>query len=175
MALYVGSATFNGRKSSADSIDLEFERENTYYIVAIKSGPNWGNSRQIAKMRDDFRKAKVILRSNAKQRAIEAINGCCYGREGQEDKGDYLKLCGQSFWSFLSGVESFYIDIIEPIGREAHEPNEQVKDLYFGLVNKMTAEVVERFCDASGLINWPALVRYNSGRMSITRDATAGL
>ncbi len=164
LAIHVNTIAFAGRKSSADGIDLEFERDGTYFIVAIKSGPNWGNSRQIAKMRDDFRKAKIILRSNARQRAIEAVNGCCYGREVQEDKGDYLKLCGQSFWSFLSGVESFYTDIIEPIGREAREPNEQVKDLYFGLVNKMTAEVVERFCDESGFIDWLALVRFNSGR-----------
>jgi hypothetical protein len=164
LAIHINSIAFNGRKSSADGIDLEFERDGTYYIVAIKSGPNWGNSRQIAKMRDDFRKAKVILRTNARRRAIEAVNGCCYGREAQEDKGDYLKLCGQSFWRFLSGVDSFYTDIVEPIGREAREPNDQVKDLYFGLVNKMTAEVVERFCDPAGFIDWSALVRFNSGR-----------
>jgi len=163
LALYV-CKSFAGRKSSADGIDLEFERDGTYYIVAIKSGPNWGNSRQISKMRDDFNKAKRILRTNAARRNIAAINGCCYGKVANEDKGDYLLLCGQSFWSFISGIESLYLDIIEPIGREARAPNEEVELLYAGLVNKLTGEVVNQFCDANGLIDWPALVRFNSSR-----------
>jgi hypothetical protein len=163
LALHI-CKSFAGRKSSADGIDLEFERDGTYYIVAIKSGPNWGNSRQISKMRDDFNKAKRILRTNAARRNIEAINGCCYGKVAREDKGDYLLLCGQSFWSFISGIESLYLDIIEPIGREARAPNEEVELLYAGLVNKLTGEVVSQFCDANGLIDWPALVRFNSGR-----------
>jgi hypothetical protein len=77
LAIHVNSIAYSGRKSSADGIDLEFERDGTYYIVAIKSGPNWGNSRQISKMRDDFNKAKRILRTNAARRNIEAVNGCC--------------------------------------------------------------------------------------------------
>jgi hypothetical protein len=165
MAIHLCAYAFDGRKSSADGIDLEFEREGVYYIVAIKSGPNWGNSRQVSKMRDDFKKAKRILRTNARQRALEAVNGCCYGREAREDKGDYLKLCGQSFWSFVSGVETLYIDIIEPLGREAREPNEHVQTLYAGLVNRMTRELVEQFCDSNGLIDWPRVVEFNSGRL----------
>jgi hypothetical protein len=39
-----------------------------------------------------------------------------------------------------------------------------VELLYAGLVNKLTGEVVSQFCDANGLIDWPALVRFNSGR-----------
>ncbi len=167
LAIYLNNQAFGGRKSSADGVDLEFERDNTYYVVAIKSGPNWGNSRQISKMREDFNKAKRILRTNAPRRAIEAVNGCCYGKEMREDKGDYLKLCGQSFWSFISGVDTLYLEIIEPIGREAREPNEEVEKLYAGLVNKLTGEVIARFCDANGLIDWPALVKFNSGRAAL--------
>ncbi|BCX02163.1 MAG: hypothetical protein KatS3mg053_0101 [Candidatus Roseilinea sp.] len=81
LAVYVCQIVYGGRKSAATGIDLEFERDDVYYIVAIKSGPNWGNSQQIARMLDNFKKAKTILRTNAPRRVIEAVNGCCYGRE----------------------------------------------------------------------------------------------
>ena len=64
LAIFVCNQVFGGRKSSAEGIDLEFERDQTKYIVSIKSGPNWGNSSQIRKMRDNFSKAKRILGTN---------------------------------------------------------------------------------------------------------------
>jgi len=39
LAIFVCSKVFNGRKSSAEGIDLEFTRENVIYIIAVKSGP----------------------------------------------------------------------------------------------------------------------------------------
>src|SRR4030042_4723774 len=67
LAVYINHKVYSGWKSGIQGIDLEFERENIRYIVAIKSGPNWGNSSQIRKMRDDFRKAKQTIRtSNSK-------------------------------------------------------------------------------------------------------------
>ncbi|HPK53898.1 MAG TPA: PmeII family type II restriction endonuclease, partial [Smithellaceae bacterium] len=36
----------------------------------------------------------------------------CYGKDSNPDKGDYLKLCGQIFWEFISGDENLYTDII---------------------------------------------------------------
>lgn len=97
LAIYVCQEVYGGRKSAAAGIDLEFEKDGTYYIVAIKSGPNWGNSQQIARMRDNFNTAKKTLRTNAQRRSIEAANGCCYGRTIRADRGDYIKLCGQAF------------------------------------------------------------------------------
>jgi len=54
---------YKGRKSAVQGIDLEFDNEGVRYIVAIKSGPNWGNSSQIAKMRSDFKTASKTLRT----------------------------------------------------------------------------------------------------------------
>ncbi len=116
LAIHINHKVFNGRKSSAEGIDLEFERESSHYIVSIKSGPNWGNSQQINKMRDNFKKAKRILGTNTSKIKVVAVNGCCYGKERFFDKGDYLKLCGQRFWEFISGDDTLYTDIIEPLG-----------------------------------------------------------
>ncbi len=123
-AIFICTKTFGGRKSSSEGIDLEFEREQIKYIVSIKSGPNWGNSSQIRRMIDNFNKAKRILRTNTSSVNVVAVNGCCYGVDNQPDKGTYLKLCGQAFWEFISGIETLYIDIIEPLGYKAKENNE---------------------------------------------------
>jgi hypothetical protein len=121
LARFVSSEAFGGRKSAAEGIDLEFTNHGVTFIVAIKSGPNWGNSQQIAKMRDNFKKAKRILGTNTSGQNVVAVNACCYGRETTPDEGDHLESCGQKFWEFISGDADYYIDIVEPIGFKAKE------------------------------------------------------
>ena len=58
LAIFICSRVYNGQKSSAEGIDLEFEKDSIRYIVSIKSGPNWGNSSQVARLKDNFTKAK---------------------------------------------------------------------------------------------------------------------
>ena len=163
LAIFICGQVYDGRKSSAVGIDLEFEKDNIRYIVSIKSGPNWGNSSQIAKMLDNFGKAKRILRTNTSLINVIAVNGCCYGKNKVQDKGDYLKLCGQRFWEFISGDEDLYTDIIEPLGHRAKEKNEQFSLEYAKVLNKFTGEFITEFCDANGGIRWEDIVRLNSG------------
>ena len=162
LAIFICSRVYGGQKSSAEGIDLEFERDDIRYIVSIKSGPNWGNSSQIAKLRDNFRKAKRILRTNTSSANVVAVNGCCYGRDRRPDKGDYLKLCGQKFWEFISGDNNLYTEIIEPLGHQAKEKNKRFMDEYDKVVNKFTAEFVGTFCDAEGNMLWEEIVKFNS-------------
>lgn len=42
LAIYVCQQVYGGTKSSAKGIDLEFDKDGCHYLVAIKSGPNWG-------------------------------------------------------------------------------------------------------------------------------------
>jgi len=58
LAIFINHKVYNGKKSGIKGIDLEFDLDNYRYIVNIKSGPNWGNSSQIAKMVSDFNTAK---------------------------------------------------------------------------------------------------------------------
>jgi hypothetical protein len=67
LAVFVCQKVYGGKKSAAEGIDLEFEKQEVRYLLVIKSGPNWGNSRQIARMKDDFRKAKRILGTNTRK------------------------------------------------------------------------------------------------------------
>jgi len=164
LAIFICQKVYNGRESAAEGIDLEFEKKNIIYIVTIKSGPNWGNSSQINKMRDTFKKAKRILKSNISQKNIVAVNGCCYGKLRKLDKGDYLKLCGQNFWEFISGNPNLYVEIIEPLGHKAKEKNEEFLEAYSQIINRFTIGFAEEFC-IDGKINWEALVKYNSSKV----------
>jgi|GEM_PF-1645393 hypothetical protein len=48
LAIFINDKVYGGRKSGITGIDLEFDSNDTRNIVTIKSGPNWGNSSQIA-------------------------------------------------------------------------------------------------------------------------------
>lgn len=163
LAIFVCGKVYGGRKSSAEGIDLEFTQGNVIYIVAVKSGPNWGNSSQIKRMVDNFKQAKRILRTSNNRANIQAVNGCCYGRDNQPDKVDYLKLCGQEFWEFISGNDRLFVDIVEPLGYKAKEWNEEFFAEYSRIVNLFTEEFMDEFC-VKGRIDWDKLVRFNSGR-----------
>lgn len=164
LAVFICGRVYRGMKSSAEGIDLEFEKDGTSYLVSIKSGPNWGNSRQIARMKDDFRRAKRIRGTNTKGIRAVAVNGCCYGKDDNPDKGDYLKFCGQRFWEFISGDENLYTDIIEPLGHKAKEKNEQFQGEYAKVINKFTLEFSKEYCSPDGSILWTKPVRFNSGK-----------
>lgn len=161
IAIYINSKIFNGQKSSIENIDLEFKNDNIRYIVIIKSGSNWGNSSQVQRMRDNFRKAKDILQTRDSHLNIIAVNGCCYGVEKKPDKGDYYKYCGQRFWEFISGDSEMYTKISEPLGLIAKEKNETFMKTYYQLLNKFTYEFGEKFC-IDGKINWKELVKFIS-------------
>ena len=162
LAIFICSQIFDGRKSAAEGIDLEFDRDGVHYIVAIKSGPNWGNSSQIKRMLDNFKKAQRILHTSNTILNIRAINGCCYGQESTLDKGEYSKLCGQDFWEFISGDEHLYIDIIEPLGFRSRERNNIFAEQYGKILNVFANQFFNDYCFQDGGINWEKLVQFNS-------------
>lgn len=162
LAIFINKQVYSGRKSGITGIDLEFDNNGIRYILTIKSGPNWGNSSQITKMKADFKTAMKALRTSNSKLKIEAINGCCYGRDNRPDKGDYFKYCGQKFWEFISGDNQLYVDLIAPLGHKAKERNEDFLKSYAKMINKFTREFISDFCKNTGDINWDKLVRFNS-------------
>ena len=113
-------------------------------------------------MRQNFLETSRILHTNASAKNIVAVNGCCYGQEKVEDKGDHLKKCGQSFWSFISGSEQLYTAIIEPLGHKAKERNEDFAVEYGKVITRFTVEFTQTFCGPDGTILWEKLVQFNS-------------
>ncbi|WP_427158609.1 PmeII family type II restriction endonuclease [Aliinostoc sp. HNIBRCY26] len=166
-AIYISESLCGGFKSKLNSVDLEFERNGTYYIVGIKSGTSWGNSDQISKMKDNFKKARQSLRNQGITSNIIAVNGCMYGKDSSPFKEDvdtdktYFKYAGQEFWEFISEDANLYQEIIVPIGEEAKKKDEIFKSTLDAKVNEMTFEFMQYFT-TKGRIDWIKLVDYVS-------------
>lgn len=164
LAIFVCSRVYGGRKSELTGIDLEFKKDDVIYIVEVKAGWNWGNSSQIKQLKINFEKAKKILKEQTGREVI-AVNGCCFGKKKNKnpEKDGYYKICGQEFWELISGIENFYIDIIQPIGHKAKEKNEEFLQAYSTVINKFTLDFAQRFC-IEGKIDWKKLLEFNSGK-----------
>lgn len=168
-AIYVSKTLYGGFKSELKSVDLEFERGGTYYVVGIKSGTNWGNSDQVNRMRDNFKAAKRLLRKSGHKRVV-AVNGCIYGKDGRPFKThsdpdkQYYKYAGQEFWRFISDDDDLYREIISPIDKEARQKDEAFKKAYAAKVNEMTQDFTASFMTADNQIDWLGLIDYVSGR-----------
>ncbi len=118
-------------------------------------------------MIDNFKKAKKILRTSQSKLQVIAVNGCCYGKENQPDKGDYLKYCGQDFWTFISGELDLYTEIITPLGHQAKQRNERFHNEYAKVINRFSADFAGEFCYTDGAIDWRKLLAFNSASCAL--------
>lgn len=158
IAIDICSVAFGGWKSTASGIDLEFVRDGVRFIVAIKSGPSWGNSSQIDKMRADFRRAIQVVRQGNPNLAVQAINGCCYGR-ASSDKGDYRKVCGAAFWELISGEPDLFARLVPALTEAA--ANGYATQVA-ALTASVAAELERNWCTDDGMLDWTKIVAANS-------------
>jgi len=168
LALYVAKKCVSAHKSTAQGIDLEFDNEGIYYIVSVKSGPRWGNSSQLKKLSQDFNLAEIRLKQSSHVKSVQKILGICYGKtKDREMKAGYKKIMGQSFWAFISNDPNLYIDIIEPVGYRAKYHDDEFNTEKSKIINLLTREFIEKFCDLDGNIDWRKLIKANSGNLDI--------
>lgn len=113
-------------------------------------------------MKLDFVSAKKSLTTSNSKLEVVFINGCCYGRDSKPNKGDYLKLCGQAFWEYISGDANLYLEIIEPLGHLSKTKNDEYSDSEARIINNFTREFLENYCLPNGGIDWDRLVMLNS-------------
>jgi len=114
-------------------------------------------------MVQNFRTAKKVLRANDRDLDVVAVNGCCYGKDQNPDKGDYYKYCGQEFWEFISGNSNLFVELVVPLGHKAKIKNEEFQEEYAKIVNLFTSEFSKKFCH-NGKIDWEELVKFNSSK-----------
>jgi hypothetical protein len=165
LAILVAELTCGGQKSGITGIDLELLRDEVRYLIAIKSGQNWGNSSQHQALRANFKNAVKVIKQDRRIKAVQPVLGICYGKFKTVDNGEYLKLGGQSFWYFISCDPHFYKDLIEPVGYNAKKHNDDFLEEKANTHNRLTREFSNQFCDESGAIDWAKLVQFNSGNM----------
>ena len=164
LARFVALETLDVFPEQHAGIDLEFVKNGSYYIVQVKSGPNWGNKDQLATLRQNFDNAYSQIADRNTGMDIIAVNGCCYGRDSRPNKRGYFKICGQEFWELISDDSELYTRIIEPIGHDAKRRNERFEVDYVAVLNRFSLEFSLNFCDEASLIDWPKLVRYTSAK-----------
>ncbi len=162
LAIFVANNVYGGYKSSSEGIDLEMDKDGTHYFISIKSGPNWANSSSRKKLIENFARAERTYKTSGNKKPSESIEGCCYGNENSSSCISHIKLCGKLFWEFISGTESMYTDIIEPLGTDAHRHNSEYKKQYNQIITVFTREFANDFCNEDGSIDWNRIVQLNS-------------
>lgn len=165
LAIYVAEITGGGYKSAAEGIDIELVRDKVRYLIAVKSGKNWGNSGQYQALKRNFKKAVAVIRQSVRTTQLQPTLGICYGNFKTKDTGEYLHIGGQSFWHLLSGDSDLYTDLIKPLGFKAKEHNRAFEDEKNNTYNRLIREFTIAYCRRSGAINWTKLVRFVCGNM----------
>lgn len=177
LARHINEKVYGGWKAGSNGQDLVFIKGNTRYIISIKSGPHWSNSSSKSRLMTDFiETAKIydtVSRGEERKRN-EFVVGCCYGKGGKTNRTyknvPYHFYCGQQFWAFISGIPSLYTDIIEPLGTNALQRNEEYQNEYNIVLNKLELEFLNDYC-VDGAINWEKLVQFNSKAKTLSNVA----
>ena len=168
LAVFVAEQTSGGHKSAAQGVDLEFFNKGIHYVVSIKSGPNWGNSDQQNKLEQNLRDAVTRVRQSHRGVNVQPVLGICYGKtRTAHTKRGYLKVVGQNFWFLVSDNKELYTDIIKPLGYRAKQHNQVYEQEKNKLINRLTRDFIDGFCDQSGKIDWLKLVQFNSGNYDL--------
>ena len=163
VAIYVNELACNGQKSSSPGIDLDFTLDGVRYVVAIKSGENWGNSSQKKRLEQDFGNALRVVKQSKRVGELHAVLGICYGKSRRLVRGNYQEIIGQQFWEFISGDPDLYLKIIDPLGFEAKQQNALFEAQKRIVYQQFTDKFTQEFCYPNGQIDWDKLVRFNSG------------
>lgn len=165
LAIFVAEITGGGQKSAAEGIDIEVIRDSIRYLIAVKSGRNWGNASQHSALRLNFKRAVKVIRQGRSVTQLQPTLGICYGNFRTTNNGEYLHIGGQSFWHLISGDKKLYIDLVEPLGHEAEQHDKAFTREKNNTYNRLTREFMNGYCDEAGAIDWPKLVRFVSGNM----------
>jgi Type II restriction endonuclease EcoO109I len=165
LAIYVAEVTGGGQKSAAEGIDIELIRKSIRYLIAVKSGKNWGNSGSHKNLKKNFAKAVKIIKQTDKKTSLQPTLGICYGNFKTVYTGEYLHIGGQSFWHLISGDKEFYVDLVEPLGKTAEEHDKVFKEEKDNTFNRLLREFTNDYCGPSGAINWKKLVKFVSGNL----------
>ena len=155
IAVAVCSHAKGGRKSSTANIDLEYDDAGTRTIVQVKSGPNWGNSRQRVKLVDDFKSATRVLRQGSTLQ-VRPVEGVCYGPSRTRDFGSHFQLIGNDFWYDITDWHATAKRVLRIIGQHAGngllEVREEARDKMVTYLQNVGAVT------DSGRVRWNVLL-----------------
>lgn len=173
LAVFVAKICGGGQKAGITGLDIDLTRNNVRYLIAVKSGRNWGNSSQHQALRKNFKNAVKVIKQSKHVGEIQPTLGICYGKFRTVNNGEFLHVGGQSFWHLLSGDSELYVDIVEPLGHEADNHDKVFAEKKDSTFNRLTREFTLDYCDTSGAIEWGRLVRFVSENLESASPAPA--
>lgn len=161
MVIFIASELNNGKKSTYRGIDLEIYKNGIEYFLHIEQSPNSDSTSETNNIIDVIREIET---SNGWDRSIvpgRVVYGSFYGVEDQPDKKDYLRLCGNRFWEFISEDPNFYLEIFNYLDDWSAMNDNGFFTEYSRLLNVFEAQFLKSFCP-DGYIDWTKLVKVNS-------------
>jgi hypothetical protein len=171
LAIFVAKICGGGQKATSAGLDIDLTREGTRYLIAVKSGRNWGNAGQHKDLRANFKNAVKVVKQSKQTGQVQPTLGICYGKFKTVDNGEFLHIGGQSFWHLLSGDPELYVDIVEPLGHEAENHAQLFAEKKDNAFNRLTREFTLDYCDTTGAIEWDKLVRFVSENLESLNPA----
>jgi len=160
-----------GTVSPSEGVDVAIETTNRYLAIAVKSGPNWGNSTQLRKQNEYFVALRNRLYKLHKQ--FDPMIGHGYGKLQSRPKNKiYRNSSGQAFWTEITGDPDFYLKLIRLMKNEPQKHKPKYKIAWDKAVNRFTGEFIKDFCFPDGSIDWEKLVRFVSQDKNLSAKAT---
>lgn len=155
----------SGVAAGGTGVDVVIETQDTYTVISVKSGPNWGNSSQMEKLRQDFNTAYHVFSNKKLKKNFKALLGHCYGQKQGEPtpKRAYAIRSGQAFWTEITGDPDFYLKLIHAMGKLPVIHRALYEQEWNKALNRFEREFLNEFSTPYGEIDWEKLLRFNSG------------
>lgn len=151
------SVVLGGFGSAVSGIDIEFpdKIDGRKKYAQIKSGPNAINRDDVTTVKDHFKKAINLARTNNLPLQHTDLVFCLLYGESHEKNSfikeveqDYVVLMGKEFWHRLTGDEEFYKDLILAMAEVANEVN--MKELVEGVIDQLVPKIEEKLKEIYG-------------------------
>jgi hypothetical protein len=161
VAIYTARICQGGGGSTFDGIDLEFLKEKTRYLVAIRPEVQWGGDLQRRQLVNQLETAWNTLIGKDISADIQPVLGICYGKADIAMQGRFMRIVGRDFWSFLSDEANFYNTIIDPLVGQAAERDDIFLAGRARAINLLAQQLMDEFSE-NGIIQWRKLVELPS-------------
>ena len=164
IAILVCQAAKEGRKSSTQGIDLEYDENNVRTLIQIKSGMNWGNSSQRKRLLTDFSSARKVVWQNTNfirgEQALEVrcVEGICYGPSQTKNLDTHFKIVGNDFWKEISGWRGSAQAVLNVIGIHAGNGLSEARDN--ARVKLVSYLRIQGIANPNGEICWDRLLDF---------------
>ncbi len=160
----IAKSVSGGQVGGGEGVDVIREDEATVTVIAVKSGPNWGNADQWKRQKQNFESLRHRLQKLHKQ--FDPLMGYGYGRRNTDPtaKRHYRQRSGQAFWEELTGEPDFYLKLIRLMKDYPQKHRRLYQAAWDKAVNRFDREFLMNFATPGGDIDWERFVEFNSGK-----------